>query len=356
MTKKKRRRSRQNPAIREFILRNIAAHSDDIGALTADEFRISRQAVSGYLQRLISDRLVEASGQTNARSYKLANISSVVENIKITPGMYEHEIWDALIRPKMIKLPDNIVDICQYGFNEMLNNVIDYSGSEDALIGYDQTYTTVTMFIIDHGVGIFEKIRKDFNLADSRDALLELSKGKLTSDASRHSGEGIFFTSRMFDRFEILSGNLFYARLRSLDDEWLIETDDRAEFMEGTSIRMIVASNANWTTKEVFDTYQDDEYRFSKTHVPVLLARYGKEQLVSRSQAKRVLARFDKFNEVMLDFQNVAEVGQAFADEIFRVYVVAHPSVKIITVNTSPEIDRMIAHVLASNPNAPNRT
>jgi anti-sigma regulatory factor (Ser/Thr protein kinase) len=270
--------------------------------------------------------------------------------------MYEHEIWDALIRPKMIKLPDNIVDICQYGFNEMLNNVIDHSGSEDALIGYDQTYTTVTMFIIDHGVGIFEKIRKDFNLADSRDALLELSKGKLTSDASRHSGEGIFFTSRMFDRFEILSGNLFYARLRSLDDEWLIETDDRAEFMEGTSIRMIVASNANWTTKEVFDRYQDDEYRFSKTHVPVLLARYGKEQLVSRSQAKRVLARFDKFNEVMLDFQNVAEVGQAFADEIFRVYVVAHPSVKIITVNTSPEIDRMIAHVLASNPNAPNRT
>jgi anti-sigma regulatory factor (Ser/Thr protein kinase) len=337
-------------------LRNIDTHSNDIGALAAERFQISRQAVNGYLQRLISDRLVEASGQTNARSYKLADISSVAENIKITPGMYEHEIWDALIRPKMIKLPDNIVDICQYGFNEMLNNVIDHSGSEDALISYDQTYATVKMLIVDHGVGIFEKIRKDFNLADSRDALLELSKGKLTSDASRHSGEGIFFTSRMFDRFEILSGNLFYARLRSLGDEWLIETDDRAEFMGGTSIRMIVASNANWTAKEVFDRYQDDEYRFSKTHVPVSLARYGKEQLVSRSQAKRVLARFDKFNEVMLDFQDVAEVGQAFADEIFRVYARTHPSVKIVTVNTSPEIDRMIAHVLASNPNAPNRT
>jgi anti-sigma regulatory factor (Ser/Thr protein kinase) len=356
MAGRKTRKSRQNPAVREFILRNIDAHSHDIGALAAERFQISRQAVHGYLQRLISDRLLEASGQTNARSYKLADISKIAQDIKITPGMYEHEVWDALVRPKLVNLPDNIVDICQYGFNEMLNNVIDHSESEDALINYDQTYTTVTMLIADHGIGIFEKIRKDFSLADSRDALLELSKGKLTSDASKHSGEGIFFTSRMFDRFEILSGNLFYARFRSQDDESLIETDDRVEFKAGTSIRMVIASNANWTAKEVFDRYQDDEYRFSKTHVPVSLARYGKEQLVSRSQAKRVLARFDKFSEVMLDFQDVPEVGQAFADEIFRVYAIAHPGVKIIAINTSPEIDRMIAHVGASNPNAPNRT
>jgi hypothetical protein len=45
---------------------------------------------------------------------------------------------------------------------------------------------------MDHGVGIFEKIMKHFNLADAREALLELSKGKLTSDPRNHSGEGIF--------------------------------------------------------------------------------------------------------------------------------------------------------------------
>ena len=38
---------------------------------------------------------------------------------------------------------------------------------------------------------------------DKRQALFELSKGKFTTDPSRHSGEGVFFTSRMFDDFEI---------------------------------------------------------------------------------------------------------------------------------------------------------
>ena len=50
------------------------------------------------------------------------------------------------------------------------------------------------------------------------------------------------------------------------------------------------------TAREVFDRYSDqesDDYDFSRTHVPLALAKYGKDQLVSRSQAKRVLARFE---------------------------------------------------------------
>jgi anti-sigma regulatory factor (Ser/Thr protein kinase) len=280
----------------------------------------------------------------------------VLETIEITPGMYEHDVWEKLIAPKMVNVRNNVVDICQYGFTEMLNNVIDHSSSPDALISYEQTYANIALLITDHGIGIFEKIQRDFKLGDARDALLELSKGKLTSDAAKHSGEGIFFTSRMFEHFSISSGNLFYTKRRLEGYEWLIEMADKPAFEAGTSIVMSIGTDASWTTKEVFDRYQDDEYRFSKTHVPVLLARYGREQLVSRSQAKRVLARFDKFNEVILDFRNVQEIGQAFTDEIFRVYSNANPGVKIFAVNTSPEVDRMIAHVRASNHAATNET
>ena len=100
----------------------------------------------------------------------------------------------------------------------MLNNVIDHSVSDDALISFRQNFCRISIDIMDSGVGIFEKIQKDFNLPDPRSALLELSKGKLTSDKSRHTGDGIFFTSRMFDVFEIRSGNLFYTRSRADDD------------------------------------------------------------------------------------------------------------------------------------------
>jgi len=58
----------------------------------------------------------------------------------------------------------------------------------------------------------------------------------------------------------------------------------------------------------------------TRQSVPVKLAQYGNDKLVSRSQAKRLLARVELFKVVMLDFTNVPTIGQAFADEIFRVF------------------------------------
>ena len=200
---------------------------------------------------------------------------------------------------------------------------------------------------MDHGVGIFEKIMKHFNLADAREALLELSKGKLTSDPRNHSGEGIFFTSRMFDYFYIRSGYLFYSRERMDEGDWLIETIDKPNFEIGTALHMDIATNATWTPREVYDPFQNEDIGFRKTHVPVKLGKYPGEQLVSRSQAKRVLSRFEKFSEVLLDFDGVPEIGQPFADEIFRVFKNSHPDIEVAAVRTSPSVERMIKHVQA---------
>ena len=71
------------------------------------------------------------------------------------------------------------------------------------------------------------------------------------------------------------------------------------------------------------------------------LARLGDEQLISRSQAKRLIARFDRFKIVILDFKGVNEVGQAFADELFRVYATAHPQVEITPINMTEQVERM---------------
>jgi hypothetical protein len=35
-------------------------------------------------------------------------------------------------------------------------------------------------------------------------------------------------------------------------------------------------------------------------------------------------------------------VGQAFADEIFRVFATAHPEVRLRRVNTSPEVESLL--------------
>jgi hypothetical protein len=341
---------KSNPEIREFILQNVEENPNSIASIAAAKFGLTRTGIAAYMARLVEEGLLTAEGQTRARRYQLKPILDVNMHLERDGRWTEDTIWRERIQPIMKDVKQNIIDLFQYGFTEMLNNVLDHSQSPDAVIGYRQTYTTVAMDIRDHGIGIFNKIQHDFNLADPRTALLELSKGKLTSDRKHHSGEGIYFTSRMFDQFTISSGHLHYARLRREGDDWLIEASDREKDLKGTYITMSIRTNADWTTRDVFDKYQGDNAYFRKTHVPISLGRYPGEQLVSRSQAKRILARFPDFSEVLLDFTGVSEIGQPFADEIFRVFKNAHPETLLIAHNTNERIDRMIKYVQANEP------
>jgi hypothetical protein len=48
---------------------------------------------------------------------------------------------------------------------------------------------------------------------------------------------------------------------------------------------------------------------------------------------------------VVLDFTGVEMIGQGFADEIFRVFAEAHPSVHLTPVNYNDTVKNMIRHV-----------
>ena len=348
------RPSRENPEVRAFILTHIATHPDRIGPMTVEKFGLSRTAVSGYLRRLVAEGVLTAAGATRARIYARKPLARVSLDLQLSPATAEDMIWRFRLLPAMGDLPRNIIDICQYGFTEILNNAVDHSTSETATIGLIRYHDSTDIVVIDNGIGIFEKIRRDFGLEDPRHALLELAKGKLTSDPKRHAGEGIFFTSRMFSEFHLRSHDLFYSRTMTSDHEWLVETERMVKPISGTGVQMIISHHADWTTREVFDRYQEPGHiSFRKTHVPVALGRYPGEQLVSRSQAKRILARFDRFTEVLLDFAGVDDIGQAFADEIFRVFAQEHPHIPLHFINATAAIRAMIAHVGGAPPDAP---
>jgi hypothetical protein len=202
--------------------------------------------------------------------------------------------------------------------------------------------------VYDNGVGIFKKIQAALNLLDERHAVLELAKGKFTTDPKNHSGEGIFFSSRMFDRFSIFSGEVFFSHEFDKSEDWILDSGTQNG---GTLVRMVLHNHTARTAKKVFDKFtSDDDYGFTKTIVPVKLMTYGDDSLVSRSQAKRLLARFDRFKVVMLDFSGVASVGQAFADEVFRVFRNKHPEVELIPQHACADVKRMISRAEVHDP------
>lgn len=338
---------KKNKEINDFIVKMIDKHPKDVTRLAAERFNLNRRTIVDHLQELIAQGILVAEGRTKARIYKLRTLIDKSWTMTVTAQTEEHQVWETTVGPLLKEIPDNVRAICQHGFNEMFNNVIDHSNSPNARVDFKSTAASLNIRIRDFGVGIFEKIKTALNLADPREALLELSKGKLTTAPERHAGEGIFFTSRMFENFSIVSGELVYFAHASADDDWLFEFAD-GKPTPGTAVTMDISTGSTRTTQSVFDRFSGVDEGFTKTHVPVALAKYGEDKLVSRSQARRVLARFDKFKEVSLNFSGVATIGQPFADEIFRVFADQNPGIKITHSHASQQIINMIAWVRGS--------
>ena len=326
--------------VRKFIIESLGEHPRDIVRVTSERFGCSRQAVHKHLQRLIADGSVTEMGQTRNKTYQLAPLAKWSKRYELVSGLAEDTVWRADITGLLGKLPENVLDIWHYGFTEMFNNVIDHSGARVVSISLVKTAAATTVDIYDDGVGIFKKIQAALGLVDERHAVLELAKGKFTTDPRNHSGEGIFFTSRMFDAFMISSGEVFFSHQFDEKEDWILQSSSSSG---GTLVKMVLHNHTARTTKKVFDKFTSgDEYGFTKTVVPVKLMRYGDDSLVSRSQAKRLLARVDRFKTVVLDFSGVASIGQAFADEVFRVFRTKNPGVEVVPIHASSEVKRMI--------------
>ena len=331
--------------VRRFLVEHIATHPADIVRVTAEKFSCTRQAVHKHLQRLVAEGSVAVSGQTRSKRYGLAPLVRWNKQYQVIGGLAEDAVWRADVAPLLGKLPENLLSIWHYGFTEMFNNVIDHSGARWVTLSLTKTAAGTTVDVYDDGEGIFKKIQRALDLADERHAVLELAKGKFTTDPANHSGEGIFFASRMFDRFVIASGEVYFSHEFDAKEDWILQASSASG---GTLVRMTLHNHTARTLKKVFDKFTtDDDYGFTKTVVPVKLMRYGDDKLVSRSQAKRLLSRFDRFKVVVLDFSGVASVGQAFADEVFRVFRAKHPEVEIVPLHASAEVKRMISRAQA---------
>lgn len=327
--------------VRRFILEQLDAHPSDIVRLAAEKFECSRQAVHKHLNRLVVEGAVSVSGQGRGKRYRLAALAEWHEQYRLGPDLGEDSVWRKDVAPRVAGLPGNVLAIWQYGFTEMFNNVIDHSGARFASLTMTKTAVSTRLRLFDDGIGIFKKIQEAMGLDDERHAVLELAKGKFTTDPARHSGEGIFFTSRMFDRFSISSGSVYFSHDFGAKEDWILEGDAASG---GTLVQMELDNHTSRTVKKVFDQFTtDDDYGFTKTVVPVELMRYGDDSLVSRSQAKRLLNRFDRFKVVVLDFKGVESVGQAFADEVFRVFRDGHPEIDIVPINASSAVKQMIS-------------
>jgi anti-sigma regulatory factor (Ser/Thr protein kinase) len=294
----------------------------------------SRQAVHRHLRRLLENGELVVEGSGPARRYRRPTSWTKTYGRK---RLEEDVVWrEAEASGILGTLDEAARDILQYGFTEMLNNAIDHAKARQITVRLESWPDWVVFEITDDGIGAFRNVRENFSLEDDLGALQELSKGKTTTAPERHTGEGIFFTSKAVSVFALESGTTRWIVDNERGEPAILDVPAR----KGTSVRCEVARTGLRPLAEIFDAYTRD-LSFTVTRTTVKLFEHGK-RFVSRSEAKRLSRGLEKFEEVIVDFKGVLGVGQGFCDELFRVWAKAHPGTKLVPV----EMGRTVAFLV----------
>ncbi len=314
------------------------------------EFGVSRQYLNQLLSELIADKKILKIGGTRSAFY----VSSLYakKHPEIIPNVFrkkyknesleEHEVLMDIEKrfPLLVNLPENIHSIFTFAFSEMFNNAIEHSRSK--IIGMEVSLRDKKLFFVieDSGIGVFRNIMKKKKLDSEIQAIQDLLKGKTTTMPKSHSGEGIFFTSKSADKFNLDSFG--YHLIISKND---IEVKQVSKIKRGTRVMFEIDITSSLHLTDVFKRFtnltKNSDHGFDKTEIRVELYTMSGVH-ISRSQARRILSGLEKFKIILLDFDKVPVVGQAFADEIYRVFQNMHPDIVIQEENISEGVQFMI--------------
>jgi anti-sigma regulatory factor (Ser/Thr protein kinase) len=257
----------------------------------------------------------------------------------------EFRVWRQRILPVLEQggIEQPCLDVLEYVCTEMLNNVLDHSNAVTVAVALDWNIRSVLVHIADDGKGVFAGLRETLVLESDADAAMLVLKGKVTTDPARHTGEGLFFSARVCEWFNLQSARTGLS-LEGEDGRWIYETSN--ESVAGTRLRFRVSRTSPPRLADVFDKFcPQPELRFTRTIVSVALMQQADGALVSRSQGKRLTLGLEKFTTVEFDFTGVDEIRQGFADEVFRVWAAAHPDIEIKVRGAIEPVARVLHHV-----------
>lgn len=320
--------------VKELAFRLLTLHGRLSSGELARDAGVSRQTAHAVLAGLVGDGVAEAVGAGRGAHYVPAKLRSYRWDVD---GLEEHRVWHDLLRDEAMEtVQDPALSVLEYAVTEMVNNVIDHSGSGDLVVRIGARDGDIVVSIEDTGIGAFERVRAALQLESHLDALGQLSKGKLTTDPEAHTGEGIFFTSKAVDRFVLVANGVEWTIDNTIGDVAVGELDRG----NGTVIGLTHDPTSGRTLESVFGEYTSG-YDFDTSRVIVKLFEHG-DSFVSRSEARRVAVGLERFRVVIVDFDGIRRVGQGFVDELFRVWASSHPGVRIEPVNMNPAVEFMV--------------
>ncbi len=327
--------------IRKFILDNVSLHPTDIVKVVAQKFAISRQAAARHLKKLTTQGEIETEGNTSGRIYRLHKGRIAEFSYRIADRPSAEEVYTADILPLLVSLPSNVQKLWAYCFEEIFSNGTSHSKGTNLTIRVIQKKLQTTINVIDDGIGIFNSIKKRHKLDNDEHAALLLSNSTFQKKSDIQERANIFLSSRMTSSFTIVSKRVVLTHQQDISWDWTLGRTQ--EETPGTFVNMVITNDNLRSPEEIIDEYKTSRKELlARTCIPVKLVDYCAQAPFSRSQARRVLSRIDKFKIAILDFIGVEEIGPAFADQVFRVFSLEHPEIEVLYTNANKQVEAVI--------------
>ncbi len=325
----------------QWITGAAMQHGSALPAHVMERLDVGRRRAGLLLRRLEAAQWLTRSGTPRRPQFGPGPLRQVVKRYSLS-GLQEDAPWRRDFAP-CFALPASVQRMAQHAFTELLNNAVDHSGGSAVTVSMRQTPMQMQLLVSDDGCGLFSRIAQSFAIDEPQLAMLELSKGKLTSAPDRHLGHGLFFTSRLADVFDIHANAAAFQCRQWEQQRW---RSGRPATQGGTSVYLSIALDTPRTLDAVLRAHSADGagYGFERTVVPLHLLG-GSQALASRADARRVAARLQHFSRAELDFSGVDDVGHGFADELFRVFRREHPATQLVPVAANAHINAMLASV-----------
>lgn len=322
--------------IKNFILQNLSEHQKDIVKTAVKKFGLTRPGILKHMRALIGDGRIEVAGTTKDRTYKLIPLVDYVQTFERSDNIrIDSIIYNELI-PLLKNINSNIIDICEFTFSALLNNLMEHSKFQFFNIKILLCNNDLQIHIFDNGIGIFDNIDQKLNLKNKKLSVFRLAEGAI-KDSSQCASEGdINLLLYLFDKI-IISANEIELSHDNKNQLWSSRNIDKNH---GTKFELYLSMDTKIKISEVLK----EKSLYNKARVPVNIVSSINENLMSRKQAGYIVDNVPINNEIEFDFAGVNLISPAFADELVK--ETKNDILDINWINANEAVDSLMSYTI----------
>jgi len=232
----------QTDSIREYILDCVASGPRSVARQVALAYGISRQAANRHLDALVEACVIEQTGHTRSREYRLRCTSLFDREIRVTPVLDPELLWDDHIATVLVDDRAPVRDLCRGAFGELIRNVIEHARAGWINVAFSTTARHIDITVADDGRGIFSRVAERIGGASAKDTAILWSR-HANARSVDFPGSRLSLLGRNFESFSISSSGISLS-FDATSEEWSVDEDPASKAGTRVSIRLPRSSRA----------------------------------------------------------------------------------------------------------------